>query len=111
MRLFERKFSKGGHPCDDIEKGGQRIRAVLQLSRGGVLMTRRALAVPLVVLASAIVVGPASAKHGRAAKGGDRLLPLLTGLVPVNGGPLGSCPGSAALIVYAQFLVPPRVEV
>jgi hypothetical protein len=74
-------------------------------------MTRRSLAVPLVVLAIVMVVGPASAQHVRAAKVGDRIVSLLTGLVPVNGGPLGTCPASAALIVYAQFLVPPRVDV
>jgi hypothetical protein len=78
---------------------------------GRVSMMRKWLAIPLAVSAVIVVTTSVSAQQVRGAKIGDHIASLVTGLVPINGGPLGSCAEGAPVVVYAQFLVPPRVDV
>jgi hypothetical protein len=61
----------------------------------------------LVILAVTFCTTAASAQQARSANVGDQVEALLTGLAPVNGAGVGSCPGSSAAIFYEQFFVPP----
>jgi hypothetical protein len=74
-------------------------------------MTRRCCLALATALTITCLTMPASAQHLRSAKVGDRLASLVTGLAAVNGAGVGACAQSGASILYAQFLVPPRVDV
>jgi hypothetical protein len=74
-------------------------------------MIRKWLVVPMVLSSLAVVTMTASAQHVRSAKVGDPIASLLSGLTPVNGAGVGSCPTGGPDIRYVQFLVPPRVDV
>jgi len=73
-------------------------------------MVRRCCLALVTILTVTSLAAAASAQHVRSAKVGDRLASLVTGLSVVNGAGVGTCPGSSAAILYAQFLVPPRVD-
>jgi len=102
-------------PAALLDEGGIATRTPqvgTTVSREGrVSMVRKRVAILVAVLAVIVVATSASAQQLRSAKIGDRVASLLTGLVPINGGPLGSCAAGAPVIVYAQFLVPPLVDV
>jgi len=70
-------------------------------------MSRRWCLALLAILAVTLYGTAASAQQVRSAKVGDQVGSLLTGLAPVNGAGVGSCPGSNAAIFYEEFFVPP----
>lgn len=69
-------------------------------------MSRRWCLALLVVLVGTFYTATVSAQQVRSAKVGDQVESFVTGLAPVNGGGVGSCPGSSAAIFYEQFFVP-----
>lgn len=71
-------------------------------------MTRKWYAGISVVLLAMIVAVAASAEPLRIAKVGDHMGSLVTGLMKVDGGPLGSCADGAPLVSYVNYVVPGR---
>jgi hypothetical protein len=70
-------------------------------------MTRKwYIGIPVVLLAMTVTVA-ASAQPLRIAKVGDRMGALVTGLIKVDGGPLGSCVAGAPVVGYIA-VVPGR---
>lgn len=71
-------------------------------------MTRKwYIGIPVVLLAMTVTVA-ASAQPLRIAKVGDRMGALVTGLIKVDGGPLGSCVAGAPVVGYIDYVVPGR---
>jgi hypothetical protein len=70
----------------------------------------RALALVAMILALAWQTSAASAQQIRTAKVGDPMASLLTGLIPVNGGPVGVCADGGPVLYYVNYLVSSRAE-